>query len=188
MKKVILLVASLLSAIQIFASKSKLLTVDNALTLSPSHEIYNHGSHASHCSHSSHASHYSSSITQTNSSSNSSLQRYTTSIIKESLDSLPVEVITKVKKRIALEWNVSLRDISLKEACYAYVSLIQTIDSTSMIVAKKEYPSKTKCVYLEFDNGNWYIIPISQNYNTIVRGTSSAFVEVTKSEWMKNLK
>ena len=183
MKKVILLVASLLSAIQIFASKSKLLTVDNALTLSPSHEIYNHGSHASHRSH---TSHYSASVS--NSSSNISQQHYTTSIIKESMASLPAEEIDKINKGIAYEWKANMKDISLKEACYAYVSMIKTTDSTSKIVAKKEYPSRTKCIFFEFDNGNWYIIPISQNYNTIVRGTPSAFIEVTKSERMKDLK
>lgn len=137
MKKVILLVASLLSAIQIFASKSKLLTVDNALTLSPSHEIYNHGSHASHRSH---TSHYSASVS--NSSSNISQQHYTTSIIKESMASLPAEEIDKINKGIAYEWKANMKDISLKEACYAYVSMIKTTDSTSKIVAKRSIPQE----------------------------------------------
>ena len=60
MKKIILLVASILTAIQTIANRSVERTNSNPLVLSPSDGIYNHGSHASHASHS---SHYSMSIT-----------------------------------------------------------------------------------------------------------------------------
>ena len=60
MKKIILLVASILTAIQTIANRSVERTNSNPLVLSPSDGIYNHGSHGSHASH---CSHYSMTIT-----------------------------------------------------------------------------------------------------------------------------
>lgn len=56
MKKIILLVASILTAIQTIANRSVERTNSNPLVLSPSDGIYNHGSHGSHASHCSHYS------------------------------------------------------------------------------------------------------------------------------------
>ena len=60
MKKIVLLVASVLAALQSIANRSPEETNSNPLILSPSDEIYNHGFHASHASH---CSHYSMTIT-----------------------------------------------------------------------------------------------------------------------------
>lgn len=60
MKKIVLLVASVIAALQSYANRYIDGIHDNSLILSPSNEIYNHGSHASHRSHTSHSSHYSS--------------------------------------------------------------------------------------------------------------------------------
>ena len=55
MKKIVLLVASILATLHSIASRSSN-DSNNPLILSPSDGIYNHGSHASHRSHVSHYS------------------------------------------------------------------------------------------------------------------------------------
>lgn len=182
MKKIVLLVASILATLHSIASRSSN-DSSNPLILSPSDGIYNHGSHASH------RSHYSAPVSQTSRvSSNPPTTQQTSYSTKVELDSLG-ELSEKQKKyaieKVSTDWKENKEKLHLKAACYAYVLSIKT-QNGSKVTSEKQFPEKPKSIYLEFTNGNWYVIPFSAG-ESVIRGTSSSFIEVSKSDWMSKL-
>ena len=77
------------------------------------------------------------------------------------------------------------KNVHLKASYYAYVLSVKTQNGLK-VTAEKQFPEKLKSIYLEFTNGNWYVIPLSDG-KYIIRGTSSSFIEVSKSDWMSKL-
>ena len=182
MKKIVLLVASIFATLHSIASRSSN-DSNNPLVLSPSDAIYNHGSHASH------ASHYSAPVGQTSRvSSNSPSTQQTSYSTKVELDSLG-ELSEKQKmyaiEKVPTDWKEDKEKVHLKAAYYAYVLSVKTQNGLK-VTAEKQFPEKTKSIYLEFTNGNWYVIPLSAG-EFIIRGTSLSFIEVSKSDWMSKL-
>lgn len=183
MKKIVLLVASILATLHSIANRSSNDINNNSLILSPSDGIYNHGSHASH------ASHYSAPIGRTSRvPNNSTITQQTSYSTKVELDSLG-ELSEKQKmyaiEKVSTDWKEDKENVHLKAAYYAYILSIKT-QNESKVIAEKQFPEKSKSIYLEFTNGNWYVIPLSAG-GIIIRGTSSSFIEVSKSDWMSKL-
>ena len=94
MKKIVLLVASVLTALQSYANRSTYGAQDNSLILSPSDGVYNHGSHASHASH---CSHYSMSIT----------------IKKDSIQEVSQKEKEAIIHALAIKYNCDEKDIDI---------------------------------------------------------------------------
>ena len=177
MKKIVLLVASILATLNSIASRNSN-DSNNPLILSPSDGIYNHGSHASHRSHSSHYSAYNSSptIQQT---------AYSTKVELDSLSELSEKQKMYAIEKVSIDWKEDKEKLHLKAAYYAYVLSIKT-QNGSKVTSEKQFPEKPKSIYLEFTNGNWYVIPLYAG-ESVIRGTSSSFIEVSKSDWMSKL-
>ena len=193
MKKMALLIASILSAFQSNAHKGRVEYI-SLLTLSPAKDVYNHGSHASHCSHYSHnsSSPRPKSTQWTNNTISPNLD-YSVKIEQDSLSEMTTSQKVFARKMIASDWNLEMKEISLTKAFFTSISSIKIVltSSTSESICKQKlFQQKTKCIFLECIHlglRNWYIIPLSQDDNTILRGTSASYVEVSKSEWMKKL-
>ena len=194
MKKIVLLVASILATLNSIASRSSN-NPNNPLILSPSDGIYNHGSHASHWSHTSHFSASNKSNIITNNTpainvitNNTPAIQQTSYFTKVELDSLG-ELSGKQKKyaikKVSTDWGEDKKNVHLKTSYYAYVLSVKAHNGLK-VTAEKLFPKKSKSIYLEFTNGNWYVIPLSAG-EYIIRGTSSSFVEVPKSDWMSKL-
>ena len=88
-------------------------------------------------------------------------------------------------ENVSTDWKEDKEKVHLKAAYYAYVSSVKT-QNGSKVTAEKQFPEKSKSIYLEFTNGNWYVIPFSAG-ESVIRGTSSSFIEVSKSDWMSKL-
>ncbi len=185
MKKIFLLVASILATLHSIASRSSN-DSNNPLILSPSDGIYNHGSHASHRSHVSHYSAHNS-INNVVTNNSPAIQRslYSTKVELDSLGELSGKQKMYAIENVSTDWKEDKEKVHLKAAYYAYVSSVKT-QNGSKVTAEKQFPEKSKSIYLEFTNGNWYVIPLSAGKFTI-RGTSSSFIEVSKSDWMSKL-
>ena len=178
MKKIVILVASILATLHSIASRSSN-DSNNPLVLSPSDGIYNHGSHASH------ASHYSSPVVQTSRVPNNSPASYSTKVELDSLGELSEKQKMYAIEKVSADWKKDKEKVHLKTAYYANVLSVKT-QNGSKVYAEKQFPEKPKSIYLEFTNGNWYVIPLSAG-ESVIRGTSSRFIEVSKSDWMSKL-
>ena len=152
MKKIILLVASILTAIQTIANRSVERTNSNPLVLSPSDGIYNHGSHGSHASH---CSHYSMTIT----------------VKKDSVQNISLEDRNSIIHSLALMHNCAEKDIDIRGLYISKNNGITTQNrGESSMVRYNPSPSE-KCLYVSFNKWNRgqyssfrfqeYIIPLS---------------------------
>lgn len=184
MKKIVLLVASILATLHSIVSCSSNES-NNPLILSPSDGIYNHGSHASHRSHASHYSASSSSNMITNNTQAIQQTSYSTKVELDSLGELSEKQKMYAIEKVSTDWGKDKKNVHLKTSYYAYVLSVKTQNGLK-VTAEKQFPEKLKSIYLEFANGNWYIIPLSTG-EYIIRGTSSSFIEVSKSDWMSKL-
>lgn len=184
MKKIVLLVASILATLHSIASRSSN-DSNNPLILSPSDGIYNHGSHASHRSHASHYSAHNRSNVISNNTPAIQQTSYSTKVELDSLGELSGKQKMYAIENVSTDWGVDKKSVHLKSSYYAYVSSVKTQNGLK-VTAEKQFPEKLKSIYLEFTNGNWYIIPLPVG-KIIIRGTSSSFIEVSKSDWMSKL-
>ena len=176
MKKIILLVASILTAIQTIANRSVERTNSNPLVLSPSDGIYNHGSHGSHASH---CSHYSMTIT----------------VKKDSVQNISLEDRNSIIHSLALMHNCAEKDIDIRGLYISKNNGITTQNrGESSMVRYNPSPSE-KCLYVSFNKWNrWqyssfrfqeYIIPLSSvvsDYYCI--GDGHHYNAVKKEKWM----
>lgn len=176
MKKIILLVASILTAIQTIANRSVERTNSNPLVLSPSDGIYNHGSHGSHVSH---CSHYSMTIT----------------VKKDSVQNISLEDRNSIIHSLALMHNCAEKDIDIRGLYISKNNGITTQNrGESSMVRYNPYPSE-KCLYVSFNKWNRgqyssfrfqeYIIPLSSvvsDYYCI--GDGHHYNAVKKEKWM----
>lgn len=176
MKKIILLVASILAAIQSIANRSIEESNTNSLILSPSDGIYNHGSHASHASH---CSHYSMTITVKKDCARDVSQKDKNTIIHS----------------LALMHNCADKDIDI---IGLYISknngIITKERGGSSIVRYNPAPSE-KCLYVSFRKWNRgqftsfslqeYIIPLSSSVSNYYRiGEGHHYNAEKKEKWM----
>ena len=135
MKKIILLVASILTAIQTIANRSVERTNSNPLVLSPSDGIYNHGSHGSHASH---CSHYSMTIT----------------VKKDSVQNISLEDRNSIIHSLALMHNCAEKDIDIRGLYISKNNGITTQNrGESSMVRYNPSPSE-KCLYVSFNKWN----------------------------------
>ena len=176
MKKIILLVASILTAIQTIANRSVERTNSNPLVLSPSDGIYNHGSHGSHASH---CSHYSMTIT----------------VKKDSVQNISLEDRNSIIHSLALMHNCAEKDIDIRGLYISKNNGITTQNrGESSMVRYNPSPSE-KCLYVSFNKwtrGQYssfrfqeYIIPLSSvvsDYYCI--GDGHHYNAVKKEKWM----
>ena len=176
MKKIILLVASILTAIQTIANRSVERTNSNPLVLSPSDGIYNHGSHGSHASH---CSHYSMTIT----------------VKKDSVQNISLEDRNSIIHSLALMHNCAEKDIDIRGINKKKNNGITTQNrGESSMVRYNPSPSE-KCLYVSFNKWNRgqyssfrfqeYIIPLSSvvsDYYCI--GDGHHYNAVKKEKWM----
>ena len=176
MKKIILLVASILTAIQTIANRSVERTNSNPLVLSPSDGIYNHGSHGSHASH---CSHYSMTIT----------------VKKDSVQNISLEDRNSIIHSLALMHNCAEKDIDIRGLYISKNNGITTQNrGESSMVRYNPSPSE-KCLYVSFNKWNRgqyssfrfqeYIIPLSSvvsDYYCI--GDGHHYNGVKKEKWM----
>lgn len=176
MKKIILLVASILTAIQTIANRSVERTNSNPLVLSPSDGIYNHGSHGSHVSH---CSHYSMTIT----------------VKKDSVQNISLEDRNSIIHSLALMHNCAEKDIDIRGLYISKNNGITTQNrGESSMVRYNPSPSE-KCLYVSFNKWNRgqyssfrfqeYIIPLSSvvsDYYCI--GDGHHYNAVKKEKWM----
>lgn len=176
MKKLFLLVASVLAAIQSIANRNVDGTNSNPLILSPSDGIYNHGSHASHASH---CSHYSMSIT----------------VKKDSARNVSQEDRKSIIHSLALMHNCADKDIDIMGIYISKNNGITTKENgESTIVRYKPAPNE-KCLYISFRKWNRgkynsfsvqeYIIPLSSNVSDYYRiGDGHHYNAAKKEKWM----
>lgn len=176
MKKIILLVASILTAIQTIANRSVERTNSNPLVLSPSDGIYNHESHGSHASH---CSHYSMTIT----------------VKKDSVQNISLEDRNSIIHSLALMHNCAEKDIDIRGLYISKNNGITTQNrGESSMVRYNPSPSE-KCLYVSFNKWNRgqyssfrfqeYIIPLSSvvsDYYCI--GDGHHYNAVKKEKWM----
>lgn len=176
MKKIILLVAAILTAIQTIANRSVERTNSNPLVLSPSDGIYNHGSHASHASH---CSHYSMSIT----------------VKKDSAQNVSQGDRKYIIHSLAIMHNCADKDIDILGLYISKNNGITTQErGESSKVRYKPAPNE-KCLYVSFNKWNRgqyssfrfqeYIIPLSSvvsDYYCI--GDGHHYNAVKKEKWM----
>lgn len=176
MKKIFLLVASVLAALQSIANRSSEETNSNPLILSPSDGIYNHGSHASHASH---CSHYSMTIT----------------VKKDSVQNISLEDRNSIIHSLALMHNCAEKDIDIRGLYISKNNGITTQNrGESSMVRYNPSPSE-KCLYVSFNKWNRgqyssfrfqeYIIPLSSvvsDYYCI--GDGHHYNAVKKEKWM----
>lgn len=176
MKKIFLLVASVLAALQSIANRSSEETNSNPLILSPSDGIYNHGAHASHASH---CSHYSMTITVKKDSARNVNQADRKSIIHS----------------LALMYNCADKDIDIMGLYISKNNGITTQErGESSVVRYKPAPNE-KCLYISFRKWNReqyssfsvqeYIIPLSSTVSDYYRiGDGHHYNAVKKEKWM----
>ena len=176
MKKIILLVASILTAIQTIANRSVERTNSNPLVLSPSDGIYNHGSHGSHASH---CSHYSMTIT----------------VKKDSVQNISLEDRNSIIHSLALMHNCAEKDIDIRGLYISKNNGITTQNrGESSMVRYNPSPSE-KCLYVSFNKWNRgqyssfrfqeYIIPLSSTVSDYYRiGDGHHYNAVKKEKWM----
>lgn len=176
MKKIFLLVASVLAALQSIANRNADGTNSNPLILSPSDGIYNHGAHASHASH---CSHYSMTITVKKDSTRNVSQEDTNSIIHS----------------LALMYNCDDKDIDIMGIYITKNNGITTEEGgESSIVRYKPAPNE-ECLYISFRKWNRveynsfgrqeYIIPLSNTDSNYYRISEGHHYNVeTKEKWM----
>ena len=176
MKKIFLLVASVLATLQSIANRSSEETNSNPLILSPSDGIYNHGSHASHASH---CSHYSMTIT----------------VKKDSVQNISLEDRNSIIHSLALMHNCAEKDIDIRGLYISKNNGITTQNrGESSMVRYNPSPSE-KCLYVSFNKWNRgqyssfrfqeYIIPLSSvvsDYYCI--GDGHHYNAVKKEKWM----
>jgi len=176
MKKIFLLVASVLAALQSIANRGSEGTNSNLLVLSPSDGIYNHGSHASHASHS---SHYSMTIT----------------VKKDSVRNISQEDRKFIIHSLALMQNCADKDIDIMGLYISKNNGITTQErGESSIVRYKPAPNE-KCLYISFRKWNRgqysffsvqeYIIPLSSTVSDYYRiGDAHHYKAAKKEKWM----
>ena len=176
MRKLVLLVASVLAAIQSIANRNADGTNSNPLVLSPSDGIYNHGSHASHASH---YSHYSMTIT----------------VKKDSARNVSQNDKKYIIHSLALMHNCADKDIDIMALYISKNNGITTQEkSESSIVRYKPAPNE-KCLCISFRKWNRgkynsfgiqeYIIPLSNTVSNFYRIGEGLHYNVEKKEkWM----
>lgn len=176
MKKIFLLVASVLAAIQSIANRNGEGTISNQLILSPSDGIYNHGSHASHASH---CSHYSMTIT----------------VKKDSARNVSQEDRKTIIHSLAIMHNCADKDIDIMGLYISKNNGITTKErGESSIVRYNPAPSE-KCLYISFRKWNRgqytsfsiqeYIIPLSSSVSDYYRiGEGHHYNAEKKEIWM----
>lgn len=176
MKKIILLVASILTAIQTIANRSVERTNSNPLVLSPSDGIYNHGSHGSHASH---CSHYSMTIT----------------VKKDSVQNISLEDRNSIIHSLALMHNCAEKDIDIRGLYISKNNGITTQNRGESSMVRYNPSTSEKCLYVSFNKWNRgqyssfrfqeYIIPLSSvvsDYYCI--GDGHHYNAVKKEKWM----
>jgi hypothetical protein len=181
MKKIILLVASVLAAIQSIANRNVEGTNSNSLILSPSDGIYNHGSHASHASH---ASHYSMTITAR----------------VDSIDIVQNGKTQMIIKSLAVEHKVA--DTQVKIAHFYLSSSYRIAKGYNGRADENILKGKEKCLYVDYSISGFdvireysynyhygYIIPVSNNKSKVrfINYQSTSVEERNKTDWMKQL-
>lgn len=129
MKKAVLLVASVLAAIQSIANRNVDGTNSNPLILSPSDGIYNHGSHASHASH---YSHYSMSI----------------STKVDSLSNARYASVNYLLEVLAKDHKVSSTQIIIKHIYISNKYVVSIKENTNIL--SDILRGNDKCVYIDY--------------------------------------
>ena len=176
MKKIVLLVASVLAAIQSIAIRSVEGTNSNPLILSPSDGIYNHGSHASHASH---CSHYSMSIT----------------VKKDSARNVRQEDRKSIIHSLALMNNCTDMDIDIMWLYISKNNGITTKERGESTIDRYKPAPNEKCLYISFRKWNRgqynsfnvqeYIIPLSSTVSDYYRiGDGHHYNAAKKEKWM----
>ena len=176
MKKIFLLVASVLATIQSFANRSVDGTNSNPLILSPSDGIYNHGSHASHASH---CSHYSMSII----------------VKKDSARNVSQEDRITIIHSLALMHNCAEKDIDIMELYISKNNGITTKERGESSIERYKPAPNERCLYVSFRKWNRgqynsfniqeYIIPLSGSVSDYYRiGDGHHYNAAKKEKWM----
>lgn len=178
MKKVVLLVASVLAAIQSIANRCVEGANSNPLILSPSDGIYNHGSHASHASHTSHFS----MVITTRADSVSEVRGWQ---IQEILSNL-------AKEHKVLESQIKIS--------HFYLSNYQEVHINGINYNKtKLLDWKENCIYLDYfisgfrensyNNHYGYIIPQSSKISIVgfINYQDRSVEKRDKTDWMNKL-
>lgn len=173
MKKIVLLVASILATLHSIASRNSN-DSNYPLTLSPSDGIYNHGSHASHTSHASHwshISHYSMTIT----------------VKKDSIQNVNQKDRNSIIHSLALMHECADKNI---EIIGLYISKNNGITCEKRDEVRYNPAPSEKCLYVSFRtyiyrNVYEYIIPLSSSVNNYYRILDGRYYTAgKKEEWM----
>ena len=179
MKRIVLLVASILATLNSIVSRNNN-DSNNPLILSPSDGIYNHGSHGSHASH---RSHYSMSIT----------------VKKDSTRNVNKKTRDFIIQSLASKHNCKVTDIDVMGM---YVTKNNEIkeqeDIGYSIISRYKPSSKEECLFIGFRKWNRgayssfniheYIIPLTNdvsNYFHILDGHH--YHSEKKEKWMTDL-
>ena len=176
MKKIVLLVASVLAAIQSIANRNVEGANSNPLILSPSDGIYNHGSHASHASH---CSHYSMSIT----------------VKKDSAQNVSQEDRKSIIHSLAIMHNCTDKDIDIMGLYISKNNGITTKERGESSIERYKPAPNEKCLYVSFRKWNRgqynsfniqeYIIPLPSNVSDYYRISEGHHYNTAKKEkWM----
>lgn len=181
MKKVIILVISLLTAASSFLwakKRDNTMKPDEGLLLNTSSSVYSHGSHASHCSHASHLSHYS---------------MYTTS--QDSITGFSAQDRSMVETKLSEELN---KAVVVKNLYVSDSWEINPHGHATLVASSKEYGT---CIYIKYsfkdDNRDPYelFIPIKRTFTQTICHSSvyyrvSSYIgaqELTMTSWMEKL-
>lgn len=178
MKKIFLLVASILATLHSIASRSSN-DSNNPLILSPSDGIYNHGSHGSHASH---CSHYSMSIT----------------IKKDSTRNVNKDVRNFIIQSLASKHNCKVTDIDVMDMYVTKNNEIVTKEKGASSISRYKPSSNEECLFISFRKWNRgaypsfniheYIIPLANNVaNYFHISEGHHYHSEKKEKWMTDL-
>ena len=180
MKKIALLVASILATLHSIASRNSS-DYNNPLVLSPSDEIYNNGSHASHASH---CSHYSMSIT----------------IKKDSTRNVSKDVGYFIIQSLASEYKCEVKDIDVREMYITKNNEIVTKEKGANSISRYKSSSNEECLFIKFNHYytieknslfsyHEYIIPLTNNVSEYFHiSNGHHYYSEKKEKWMIDLK
>lgn len=189
MKKIILLVASVLAAIQSIANRNVEGTNSNSLILSPSDGIYNHGSHVSHASH---ASHYS--------------MMFATKT--DSVNNVSKEHINMVRTSLAKMYNCDIESVEIRHIFISanseiykshngyrenpFITIYTENNEERSLYISYRIMSKIENGFRHMLEGGEYLIPITNPENSIFYYIKDQFppnkCEIGDlADWMKSL-